>query len=275
MVTPEFDTLPLAWSDGHRTLYHWQRFDSVRLRALLLSNAIYCSRPTDFNDPWDCKPHFSTAHLNDPQQRVQHAAWAVDMCRRHTRMSNEDLAVMEHTLRTDPTQAATYVDQISAAMWPEIAQRYRVYCLGPDLGNLLMWSHYADHHRGLCLEFSLRNTVLCGALRCEYLPSFPVMSLEGGAVRDQLRILLAKAESWSYEKEYRLVAQERSEAIPDADTLLTDGGMLQLPAGALTAIIVGCQGDLAAVRSIVQECSSAVQVRQAQRVPNRYAVAVP
>jgi len=36
-----------------KQLYHWQRFDAGRLEAILRDNAIYCSRPSDFNDP--CK----------------------------------------------------------------------------------------------------------------------------------------------------------------------------------------------------------------------------
>jgi hypothetical protein len=52
---------------------------------------------------------------------------------------------------------------------------------------------------------------------------------------EYLRVLLAKSELWRYEQEFRLIAQERANATPGEDTLMTDGSYLQLPDGALTA----------------------------------------
>ena len=86
-----------------------------------------------------------------------------------------------------------------------------------------------------------------------------------------LQILLAKAEPWKYEREYRLIAQERAHAI-GADTLITENNFLRLPEGALTSVIVGCQGDYARVTTLVKANAPDVMVRRAVRVPNRYAL---
>jgi hypothetical protein len=264
-----------AFGDGYRALYHWQAFQPERLRSLLISNSIYCSKPSDFNDPWDCKPHFNTEILEDPVENERHAAWAEDLCRRRNPgMSEDDLANMCQTLHNDCSRGAEIIEEISKSLAFAVAGRYRVYCLAPDAGNLLMWAHYADNHRGVCLEFSLCNDVLCAALRCEYLSTFPVMKAYAQGDEDNLRILLAKADVWAYEREYRLVAQERSEAIAEADTLMTDGGMLKLPPGALSGIIVGCQGDFPAVQAMVAECAPTLKVMRAQRMPNRYEIAI-
>jgi hypothetical protein len=61
-----------------------------------------------------------------------------------------------------------------------------------------MWAHYADDHRGICLEFDLRNEVLCGALRCEYLREFPLMKAYESSEEANLLILLAKGDAWAY-----------------------------------------------------------------------------
>lgn len=133
----------------------------------LTSRAIYCSKPGDFNDPWDCKPFFNTEILSDPEENERHIAWAVDICRLRTSMSGRDIENMKSSLRSDRPKTIELIRDISISMAEAIDQQYRVYCLGPDAGNLLMWSHYADRHKGVCLEFSLRNEVMCGALRCE------------------------------------------------------------------------------------------------------------
>lgn len=263
-----------AWNDGHRILYHWQGFNEERLRSALASRTLYCSSPSAFNDPWDCKPHFNTELLADSMENEKHVQWAVDLCRRKTTMSVADIENMRRTLLTDRARATALIVKISEEIFPEINQRYRVYCLGPDVGNLLMWAHYANDHKGICLEFSLRNEVMCCALRCRYLREFPLMKAYSQTDDDNLLLLLAKAEAWAYEKEYRLVAQERSVAIPGGGTLMTDNGLLQLGDGALTAVIVGCQGDFEKVRALVQATAPAVKVKRAVRVPNRYELRV-
>ena len=263
-----------AWADGHRVLYHWQRFNEDRLRATLESNRIYCSSPGAFNDPWDCKPHFNSAVLADPQENERHVNWAVDVCSRNTNMSRQDLERMRRTLLSDRTRAAELLSRISDEMAPGINSRYRVYCLGPTVSNLLMWAHYAENHRGVCLEFDIANETLCGALKCDYLPAFPVMKLHDDSEEAALLILLSKSDVWSYEEEYRLIAQERAVAIPDADTLMTDDSFLQLPVGALRAIITGCQTDHDSIRTLVQRMAPQVRVRRAVRVPNRYELAI-
>ncbi|MBK6743467.1 MAG: DUF2971 domain-containing protein [Hydrogenophilales bacterium] len=181
---------------------------------------------------------------------------------------------MRATLLTDRARTADLLNQISSALAPEINARYRLYCLGPDVGNLLMWAHYADNHRGVCLEFDLRNDVLCGALRCQYLQEFPFMKIYENSDEANLLILLAKSGVWSYEREYRLVAQERVAAVKGADTLMTDQSFLQLPPEALRAVIVGCQADYDNIRAFVQRVAPRVKVKRAVRVPNRYQLAI-
>jgi hypothetical protein len=260
-----------AFEEGHRVLYHWQPFNEERLARTLKDLVIYCSSPGDFNDPWDCKPFFNTEILADPEENEKHVAWAVDVCRRRTPMSEPDIEAMKETLRNDPVRAAVLIRDHSESMEAAILRQYRVYCLGPAVGNLLMWAHYADSHRGVCLEFSLRNDVMCSALKCEYLKEFPIMKLHSNEDADALRVLLAKAEPWIYEKEYRIVAQERQHAVGTA-TLMTDKGFLQLPKGALVSVIVGCQGDYEKVSKLVQALAPDVKVKRAVRVQNRYAL---
>jgi len=259
-----------AWGDGHRTLYHWQPFCESRLADLLSNRRIYCSSPGDFNDPWDCKPHFNSELLSDPSENEQFVQWAVDSCKRLTQMSQEGLDRMRSTLLTSHVSAAEYLNQISSGLFSEINARYRIYCLGPDADNLLMWAHYADNHRGICLEFDLRNDVMCGALRCEYLQDFPIMRIHDDSDQANLQVLLTKGDAWSYEREYRLVAQERTAAVKGAGTLMTDQSFLQLPLGALRAVIVGCQAEYDRIRSLVAHIAPEVLVKRAVRIPNRY-----
>lgn len=256
-------------------LYHWQRFAPNHLETLLRDNVIWFSRPDAFNDPWDCKPCFASNFANDPVEVERHVEDYAEITRKHRPDIPESfISQRQQEFRDNPALLAAKVNEINQGIWPEIADRYRVYCLGPNPGNLLMWSHYADNHRGICLEFSTRNAVLCCATQVEYCSAFPIVRLYSKSEYDNLVPLLTKADVWSYEREYRLVAQERGNSTAH-DTLMTDANFLTLPPNTLTSIIVGCQGSVDEVQRVVARFAPHLPVRTAVREPDRYALTIP
>jgi hypothetical protein len=176
-------------------------------------------------------------------------------------MSETDITNMAFRLRADRNFAASKIEEMSRAIFPAIAVRYRIYCLGPDVGNLLMWAHYADNHKGVCLEFNTHDLVMCSALRVQYVKEFPIMRVYSRNVDDNLQVFLNKADVWAYERECHLIAQERKYA-NTSETLRTDEKFLKLPATALLSVIVSCQGPYEMVRELVAEVAPDVIVRR-------------
>jgi hypothetical protein len=83
----------------------------------------------------------------------------------------------------------------------------------------------------------------------------------------------SKSADWAYEEEYRLVAQEESEAL-GSGTLMTRNGMYQY-SRALLSIIIGSSATAATAEEISEMARAAgVLVRKAARVPNRYALTI-
>lgn len=75
-------------------------------------------------------------------------------------------------------------------------------------------------------------------------------------------------------EEYRLVAQEDSEAL-GSGTLMTRNDMYQYSSGALLSIIIGSSATAATAEEISEVARAAgVLVRKAARVPNRYALTI-
>ena len=266
---PENSVFKTAFQEGLRTLYHWQPYKEDRVKKMLLEQVLYCSSPIKFNDPWDGKPYFNTEILNDPVELQKHVSWAVDLCRRKTKMSTTDINRVEYALQIDQKRRDELLVEFSEGMSSEIASQYRVYCLGPDPKSQLMWAHYANSHQGICLEFSLRNDVFCGALKCQYLTDFPIMRAHENDEASTLQMLLAKSHVWEYEQEYRLIAQEK-EFVRCDDVPVTENNYLKFPKGALTSIIIGCQANYEEVHELVQNTAPWVKVKKAIRTPNRY-----
>jgi len=93
-----------------------------------------------------------------------------------------------------------------------------VSCFSTKNNSILMWSHYANKHQGICLEFTTGKYPLVKAdsdskvhvfQKVKYLRAdrYPEVSLKNflDASPQTLNAILCKAFEWRYEKEWRLV----------------------------------------------------------------------
>lgn len=92
---------------------------------------------------------------------------------------------------------------------------YRVACLSRSRNKKLMWSHYADGHRGCSIKISLPSdygTEACPLKRVEYRGKF--FSRVGLSEKDYIDSLYIKDKKWDYELEVRAVYHGGSELLP-------------------------------------------------------------
>jgi hypothetical protein len=130
------------------------------------------------------------------------------------------------TQRPDDPYAAIKLDidlaRISAEMKEVMDKMYRVGCLCTDYKNRLMWSHYADGHKGFCIEFDFsapwdgdsKALLLPVVYSCER-PKFPWSvalatdknsdSVKADGARAMMRSLVTKDDAWQYEDEWRII----------------------------------------------------------------------
>lgn len=98
-------------------------------------------------------------------------------------------------------------------------EQFRIGCLVTDYKNRLMWSHYADAHKGFCIEYDFSGT---DSYTLEHLPLPIVYSTDRPQIfwkaaiektpenideaKKQLLIgLLKKDKAWEYENEWRIM----------------------------------------------------------------------
>lgn len=260
---------------GLQSLYHYQDFDlsgSVdhidRLADVLTKHRVYCSNPATFNDPWDCKPYFDPALLDDPSVREATVEKLIS-----TRTGGPELDPLDERLRADPEFLKEAIHKFSVRLSDFIPTQWGVYCLSPVPTLTLMWSHYARNHRGICLEFAVPNTKFQLAFQVHYQNRYPKLLLHDSDSR--LRMLLVKSSDWAYEQEFRLICPRVTDIkeLP----LTMDGNYLQIGPQAVKSIILGCQIDKATdgkIRDLVREYAPHVRVRQARRALQRYELAI-
>jgi hypothetical protein len=163
------------------------------------------------------------------------------------------------------------VEQCSMGLIANIDADYRVFCLTPSDTNLLMWSHYARNHQGVCLQFDSRTEPILGAFKVAYQQALPLRTVPEHEQDALLAALLTKSDVWQYEQEFRVIAKEQHAATPGMPTAAD--GAVHIAENALVRIIVGCQcnGDDEIV-DMVQRHHPTVSVRKAQRHPHTYGI---
>lgn len=117
-------------------------------------------------------------------------------------------------------------------------QNFAVGCLTTDYRNNLMWSHYADGHKGFCIEYDFKdlkniNNLLPVAYSTDR-PSIPLECIYNNSkdmnteVTKALYIaLLTKDNIWEYENEWRIIISA------------TEGKNIEMPP--ISAIYLGAQ----------------------------------
>ncbi len=132
-----------------------------------------------------------------------------------------------------------------------------------------MWSHYADKHRGICLEFDKGNDLIGSAMEVTYRKTYPEWT-DPLAMPHLLDVLSTKSADWCYEREFRIFG------VPlEGPLKIYDDDFVRLPDGALTAIIVGTASDCYdEVTRIVKAHAPSVLVKRAKKVHYSYSLAV-
>lgn len=195
--------------------YKYLPFNEGSLQTIA-AGTIKFSNALDFNDPFDCHPHFDLEHIE-----------------KIPKLKPELFKAAGDRRGLNPAQRLARKGEFLARLRESIHngsfRKSQIECIGVvslsrNGKNVLMWSHYADLHRGFMLEFRIPvlGTASDSIAAMNRLLPFPVKyqsarpSIKiGHELPDDLveKILLTKSDDWAYEQEERVVYQGRSPGI--------------------------------------------------------------
>ena len=122
--------------------------------------------------------------------------------------------------------------------WKELIKTIRVFCVSEHNESVLMWSHYAKYHTGVCFKLKVmpeKDNPLCAAKKVNYLPEPPsffsveewidsVIMGKDLAFGDLYhRYPLSKSDIWEYEDEWRVWAPFEDDGNSYLDIPITEG----------------------------------------------------
>lgn len=198
--------------DNKRPRYLY-KYRSVKSAIEFLKNSsIYFSNYKDFNDPFEsaCKKKydFTPVEYFEAFQR-----WGVNP---FSAVLKVEEIISGHVNGEDLQRQVTDL----------ILNGFAYFCMAKEPDNILMWSHYADSHKGVCFKFDLlQDDTFLNTVPVDYNSEY----LEFDTLNDNpAPIITRKSPNWSYEQEHR--------------TITTDiKGLHQINKEVLVEIIFGCR----------------------------------
>jgi hypothetical protein len=238
----------IAIKDRHLpTRIYKYRCDNSNSRANLKNDTVWICSPQSYNDPYDCL--FTVTEQDivvaanrsmiDDFVRVYNLDGIISSDGiQLARVSNDPLqALVKHIPPSHPfpkganpqqmvdflaTQIPKFIgDSISFVR--EIRDATKICSFSQRNDSIVMWGHYADSHKGFCIEYDLETLPANCTLRRNLFPvvySSELYDLTRWASqlvsspRDQfnpsavLLAMLSKYQDWKYEEEWRFVLTE-------------------------------------------------------------------
>jgi len=254
-----------------QNLYHYQPYKLEWLEQTILKNKICLSNPGNFNDPWDCRPYFSL-NVDDPNYNKKIKEFLIELAEE---VPGEDDAKDQyiHSLKNSNSEELKGLIKEFSGIF---VQAYRVRCLTTERSSVLMWGHYAESHKGICLEFDTHKNVFGDAEKVDYVSEYPLFDITDIHVLANT-VLITKSKVWKKEKEYRLIVLDKGTKLPTNGMLVAENNFLPIPENSLKAVIMGCmmpESNREQVKDLINKSGKPIQLKEAVRHPNKYELTI-
>ena len=227
------------------SLYKYYRNTVENLDAVK-NNKMWYSAPCNFNDVFDCD-------ISIDDKKVFNEALKLFPDKRGIRPGSNAWKNFRATMNQQLRALRSQFD--------ELRNTTGVSCLSESENSLLMWAHYANNHRGFCVEYDLLeiNRILnFSAVPVIYSEGrtcfdfFDPQTIEKDTLKLFIQSLTSKSPEWSYEKEWRIVRDQG--ACGDEWNADKKGALLDMVPP--SSIILGCAAQPEFEREVTDYCST-------------------
>ncbi|KZK68674.1 hypothetical protein A1L58_18140 [Shewanella baltica] len=200
-----------------KKLYKYREFNEFTL-DIIANNRIFFPKPSVFNDPFDCSIKVEN-NLDFDEY--------LNLIEKEGIRNQKTVAEIESKLNEAKTIGKipqSFLDKLEQGLVGihKDNSEIGVVCLSEDCVNILMWAHYANDHKGICIEFERNKDNALGNYDVtrpityqKYYPKFTVLDFgasEDGSVLE--KIIWSKSIDWEYEREWRIATNKGNVALP-------------------------------------------------------------
>jgi len=162
---------------------------------ILKSNSLYYSSPNSFNDPFDVSIELLDSNFNEKQIKDVLRGW-------NPNDSDIKEKVTQHYIK-NPKEFSILMRETFEKHKSESA----ITCFSKSPMKALMWSHYGDKHKGICLGFSFEDEEeKFIQAPISYENEIKALNYAEDTRLGVYKWLFSKSHVWSYEEEIRRVS---------------------------------------------------------------------
>ncbi|NOQ26437.1 MAG: DUF2971 domain-containing protein [Bacteroidales bacterium] len=177
-----------------RYIYKYTSLESLHL--ILESSKLKFSKPSEFNDPFDC--HI-TIDTDNTESEIDNY---IKFLEKNNDLTEEKIKILKKKFHNPKELFEITNKSVNGAI-----EKHGVTCFSKKEDNLIMWAHYADKHKGVCLKFDILGDTDF------FMTPFPVIYKKEYSRYNYIRnkdglgkfLLETKSIDWEYEQEIRVM----------------------------------------------------------------------
>lgn len=248
-------------------LYKYKPFGVNTLRAITEAEVFY-AKPSTFNDPLDCDP---TIDMDVDRARLERLLFRMLLRTETEPAARERIGYLRYMsseygdYKTDPDVTNYLMRMLARDIKTELDKELGsegILSLSATWQSGLMWSHYADEHRGICIEYDTREQEHPRLGKVDYhgpraiktsdLYRWKVQDNDAAKDRVFKTYFYTKSGEWRYEREWR----DRREK----------SGIEEVPFRT-TAVLFGYRCNSSVIKSIVKLLNDHPEIKIWQVLP--------
>jgi hypothetical protein len=202
------------------------KFDKTNLEDWIVNSAFRLSKPIEFNDPFD---FHGVMVLEGTDEQFRERCFNIAKENMPQGSTDEEIE-----------RAAKFMSRNPAALERQAQERFNrerttagVACFSTEPKTVILWSHYAAGHAGVCLQFDVAHDfpALISAVKVRIVEGLqlPTMNWITTLRKDIGDVMLRKNSWWAHERERRIIQTDQG------------GKYVGLRPEALSRIILGCR----------------------------------
>ncbi|CAI8894770.1 DUF2971 domain-containing protein [Chryseobacterium sp. IT-36CA2] len=190
-------------------IYKYRSWNNEFHKKILTDGEVYLASPEDFNDPFDFGIVQNFFTLDTPEKIERYIDEGMIKHKEFLLSKGYDLAKEREFQLKRLQNLDEYQKEYEKLNAKAVNKSYGVLSLSGRWDSILMWSHYADFHRGFNIgynEFKMRNSGLFGkGGPITYSDEYPhIDAFAKHTIESSFQQTHYKSIEWAYEEEYRL-----------------------------------------------------------------------
>lgn len=183
-----------------RYLYKYRKLGE-HTKDIIIYNRMRFSSPSEFNDPFDFNLPINLEESIKKIKKEDFDSYSDKLKNIGNNSSSENNELCVNYLFENPSKTKETI----LKFFEEIG----VSCFSKKYDNILMWSHYTENHKGICLKFDILKSLdfFTPLLDVEYKKKIDLEIVNYFRNPDEFMIntTRTKFKCWKYEKEFRSV----------------------------------------------------------------------